>query len=179
MSSQGWVELLARAEADGPALNTFTARSSLTPANARYVAPSTGFWYVGKQLRVKAMGRISTFTSGTFTFSLGVGAVDVFASQALAMVASQTNQTFWLEIVYTVRAVGAGGSATANGIGIGNINAGAAITASTTMLPATAPAVGTSFQPDTAAAIDLFVACSVSNAANAITLHEYSLEAMN
>jgi hypothetical protein len=179
MSSQGWVETLARAETDGPVLATFTTRSSMTPAHARYTTPTAGFWQVGKVLRVNAMFRISTFTSGTFTFSLGVGTVDVWASQALTMAASQTNQTAYLDLLFTVRAVGAGGSATANGIGVASLNAGAAITAATTMMPATAPAVGTSFDPGAASVIDLFAACSVSNAANGLTLHEYTLEAMN
>lgn len=179
MSSLGFVDVLARAESDGTALSAFTTRASLTPAHARFTTPTAGFWYVGKALRVTATGRISTFTSGTFTFSFGVGGVDAFASQALTMAVSTTNQTWWLDLLFTCRAVGAGGTATANGIGVGKINASAAITASTTMLPASAPAVGTSFDPGAASVLDLFVACSVSNAANAITLHEYTLEALN
>jgi hypothetical protein len=179
MSSPGYVDALARAETDGPVLATFTTRASLTPAHARYTTPTAGFWQVGKVLRLTAQGRISTFTSGTFTFSFGVGSVDAFASQALTMVASQTNQTWELDLLFTCRAVGAGGSATANGIGVAKLNAGAAITASTTMLPATAPAVGTSFDPGAASVLDLFLACSVSNAANGATLHNYVLEALN
>jgi hypothetical protein len=179
MSSLGFVDALARAETDGPVLSAFTTRTSMTPAHARFTTPTTGFWQVGKVLRVKAIFRISTFTSGTFTFSLGVGSVDAWASQALAMVASQTNQTCFLDLLWTCRAVGAGGSATANGIGVGSLNAGAAITASTTLLPATAPAVGTSFDPGAASVVDLMVACSVSNAANGLTLHEYVLEPLN
>jgi hypothetical protein len=179
MSSPGYVDALARAETDGPVLATFTTRTSLTPAHARFTTPTTGFWQVGKVLRLKALGRISTFTSGTFTFSFGVGSVDAWASQALTMVASQTNQTWFLDVLMTVRAVGAGGSATANLLGVGSLNAGAAITAATTMLPATAPAVGTSFDPGAASVLDLMLACSVSNAANGATLHEYVLEALN
>jgi len=179
MSSLGYVDVLARAESDGTAYTNLTARTSLTPAHARFTTPTAGFWYVGKVLRVTALGRISTFTSGTFTFSFGVGSVDAFASQALTMVASQTNQTAELDIVMTCRAVGAGGSATANVLGVGSLKAGAAITAAVTMLPATAPAVGTSFDPGAASVLDLFLACSVANAANAFTLHEYTLEALN
>jgi hypothetical protein len=179
MSSLGYVDVLARAESDGTALSAFTTRASLTPAHARFTTPTAGFWYVGKALRVTALGRISTFTSGTFTLSFGVGSVDAFASQALTMVASQTNQTWWLDLVMTCRAVGAGGSATANLLGVGKLGAGAAITASITMLPATAPAIGTSFDPGAASVLDLFAACSVSNAANSIQVHEYVLEALN
>lgn len=180
MSAQTFVELLARAEADGTALNTSTTKTSILPKQAVLPAVPSQFWYVGKVLRVKAWGRVSTFTSGTLTLALEIGAVDAFASQALTMVASQTNQTFFLEILYTLRAVGAGGSATANGIGVGSINAGAAITAASTQLPATAPAVGTSFDPGgTSNTIDLMATWSVSNAANSIQVHAYTLEALN
>jgi hypothetical protein len=179
MSNLGYVDTLARAETDGTALSAFTTRASLTPAHARFTTPTAGFWQVGKVLRVTALGRISTFTSGTFTFSFGVGSVDAWASQALTMVASQTNQTFRLDLLMTVRAVGAGGSATANLVGVGTLGAGAAITAAVTQLPATAPAVGTSFDPGAASVLDLMLACSVSNAANGATLHEYTLEALN
>jgi hypothetical protein len=179
MSSLGFRDVLAKAETDGPVLSAFTARSSLTPAHARFTTPTTEFWRVGKVLHLNARGRISTFTSGTFTFSFGVGAVDAWASQALTMAASQTNQTWELDLEMTVRAVGAGGSATANLMGVGTLKAGAAITAAVTMLPATAPAVGTSFDPGAASVCDLFLACSVSNAANGATLHTYSLEALN
>lgn len=180
MSSLGFCDVLARSESDGTALATSTTRTSITPAHARYTTPAGGgFWYVGKLLRVKAWGRISTFTSGTLTLDFGVGAVAAWTSQALTMVASQTNQTWFLDLMMTVRAVGAGGSATANLIGIGSINAGAAISASATQLPATAPAVGTSWDPAAASVLDLFATWSVSNAANSIQTHQYVLEALN
>lgn len=179
MGAGYYVDLLARAETDGTALNTSTSRTSITPAHARYTTPTAGFWYVGKVLRLKAMGRISTFTSGTLILSFGVGSVDAFASQALTMVASQTNQTWYLDLLMTVRAVGAGGSATANLMGIGSLNAGAAITAASTQLPATAPAVGSSFDPGAASVLDLFATWSVSSASNSIQLHQYTLEALD
>lgn len=182
MSSQGFVDLLARAETDGPVLNTSVTKTSILPAGAKYNTPagnSPPFWTTGKVLRVKAMGRVSTFTSGTLIFTYGVGSVDAFASQALTMVASQTNQTWYLEMLLTCRVVGAGGSATANLMVTGSLNAGAAVSAATTMLPATAPAVGTSFDPANAAALDLLATWSVSNAANSIQVHQYTLEALN
>lgn len=180
MTSPVWPMLLARAEADGPALASSTTKTSILPAHAKIGIPTTGFWVVGKTLRLKAIGRISTFTSGTLTLAMDVGTVDAWASQALTMVASQTNITWWLDLLFTLRAVGAGGSATANGIGVGSIQAGAAITATATQLPATAPAVGTSFDPDLSTnIIDLVATWSVSNAANSIQVHEYTLEALN
>lgn len=179
MSSFGFVDVLAVSQTDGAAVASTTSRTSLTPAQARYTTPTTGFWYVGKRLRLTAAGRVSTFTSGTLTLSFGVGSVDAWTSQALTMVASQTNQTWRLHLDMTVRAVGAGGSATASLIGVGAINAAAAISASTTLLPATAPAVGTSFDPGAASVLDLFAMWSVSNANNSIQTHMYVLEALN
>lgn len=179
MSSLGFRDVLARAETDGTAVVSSTTRTSLTPAHARFTVPTSGFWYVGKTLALNARGRVSTFTSGTLTLAFGVGAVDAWASQALTMVASQTNQTWELDLLLTCRAVGAGGSATANLMGVGSLKAGAAITAAVTMLPATAPAVGTAFDPGAASVLDLFATWSVSNAANSILSHTYALEALN
>jgi hypothetical protein len=171
----GYNSLLAWAQTDGPALNTSTTKTSILPASAKYT-PNQQFWDVGKQLHLMARGRVSTFTSGTLTLAFGVGAVDAFASQALTMVASQTNQTWELDLLLTVRAVGAGGSATANLIGIGALSAAGAITAARTMLPASAPAVGTSFDPAAAGVLDLLATWSVSNAANSIQVHQYVLK---
>jgi hypothetical protein len=181
MTSPVWPMLLARAETDGPAYANLNTKQSLLPAHAKFLCPTTGFWTVGKQLRIKAIGRVNTFTSGTLTFALDVGTVDAWASQALTMVASRAvNDTWWLDLLFTLRTVGAGGSATANGLGVGTIQAGGAIAASATQMPATAPAVGTSFDPDlTTNTIDLVATWSVANAANSIQVHEYSLEALN
>jgi hypothetical protein len=175
----GYVDLLAHAETDGPALATSTTKTSILPANAKFTTPKNDFWAVGRMFLLQARGRVSTFTSGTLTLAFGVGSVDAWASQALTMVASQTNQTWYLDLLMTVRAVGAGGSATANLIGIGNLSAGAAITAASTNLPATAPAVGTSFDPGAAVDLDLLATWSVSNAANSIQLHQYALLRLN
>lgn len=171
----GYNSLLARAEADGPALTNTTTKTSILPAQAKYT-PNQQFWTVGKQLHIMARGRVSTFTSGTLILGVAVGAVDAFASQALTMVASQTNQTWELDLLLTARAVGAGGSATANLLTTGNLTAAAAITAAITNLPASAPAVGTSFDPAGLGVIDLMATWSVSNAANSIQVHQYILE---
>jgi hypothetical protein len=176
--SQDWVGVLARAETDGTAVNTTIARTSLTPAHARFTTPTNGFWVVGKVLRLTAVGRVSTFTSGTLTLSFGVAAVDAWTSGALTMVASQTNITWRLRLDVTVRAVGAGGSATANLMGVGTLSGGLAYTGQP-LLPSTAPAVGTSFDPAVASVLDLFATWSVSNASNSIQAHTYTLESLN
>jgi hypothetical protein len=180
-ATPNWPVTLAVAQAPGAAVATTAAKTTLLPAHAKFLCPTTGFWYPGKVLRVKAVGTIGTFTSGTLTLALDVGTIDVFASQALTMVASQTNQTWWLDLLFTLQALGLGGSATANGIGVGTLQAGSAITAAATQLPNTGGgAVGTSFDPDlTTNTIDLMATWSVSNAANTIQLKQYTLEALN
>lgn len=181
MTSPVWPTLLVSAQSSGAAVANINTKTSLLPANAKYLCPSTGFWYPGKKLRIKARGTLGTFTSGTLTLALDVGTVDAFASQALTMVASQSNQTWWLNLMFRLVALGAGGSATANGFGVGSIQAGAAISSSATHLPATSPgSVGTSFDPDlTTNVIDLMATWSVANAANTIQLIDYELEALN
>src|SRR5882757_6999747 len=104
MTSPIWPMLLARAETDGPALANNATKQSILPATAKFTCPTTGFWTVGKYLRIKAFGRVSTFTSGTLTLAMDVGAVDVWAGQALTMVASQTNQTWFLDLLFRVAA---------------------------------------------------------------------------
>jgi hypothetical protein len=170
--------VLARSQTDGTAVASSTSRTSLTPATARYTTPTTGFWEVGKLLRLTAVGRVSTFTSGTLTLAFGVGSVDAWTSGALTMVASKTNVTWRLELPMTVRAVGAGGSATANLLGVGRFTANDAYTGQP-LLPTTAPAVGTSFDPGAASVLDLFATWSVSNASNSLTCHQFTLEALN
>lgn len=171
----GYNSLLASAHTDGPVLNTSTTKTSILPAHAKYT-PNQQFWVPGKQLRIIAKGRVSTFTSGTLTFAFDVGAIDAFASQALTMAVSQTNQTWVLNLLLTVRAEGAGGSATANLLGTGDFGAGAAMSAAQVSLPATAPAVGTSFDPAGLGVLDLMATWSVSNVANSIQLHQYVLQ---
>lgn len=180
MSNFGFVDVLSVAQTDGAAVASTTSRTSLTPVASRFTTPTTGFWYVGKRLRLTATGRVSTTSgSNTLTLAFGVGSVDAWSSQAVSMVASQTNQTWRLQLEMTTRAVGAGGSATANLLGVGMLNASAAVTASTTMLPASAPAVGTSFDPGIAAVLDLFATWSASSASNSVTCHSFTLEALN
>lgn len=172
-------ECLITSQIDSTALNTFTTAASILPPASRFTLAAGFFSQIGKHLRMKARGRISTFTSGTFTFSVNLGpsgTIPVFTSQALTMVASQTNITWDLEIDLTARAIG--NSTNANLMGIGRLLAGAAI-AAPVLLPASAPAVGAGFDSTVSNVVDLLAACSVSSASNSIQTHQYSLESLN
>jgi hypothetical protein len=189
MSAQTWVETLTTAQVDGPTLSTFTTAATILPSAAIYTFPAN-YFYIGRRLHVKASGRISTFTSGTFTVTFTLGTLGTpitvapgTAGSAMNMLASQTNATWQLDLDMTVRAIGSGTSSTILGIAVFGSNALAGSTsgaqATSYMLPTSAPVVGNGFDSTITQTANLFVACSVSNASNAITLHQYSLESYN
>ena len=191
MSNQTWMETLVTAIGDQTAVNTSTSDVSMlgtgvggasTAANAATYTIPANYFYIGKQLLVRCQGRISSFTSGTLTISFSLGTlatpIKVFGSGAITLVASQTNQTFDMEILLTCRAIGSG--TTANFMGIGKLQASSAILANgNVLLPATAPAVGTGFDSTIANVANLLGTWSVSSASNSIQVHNYALISMN
>jgi hypothetical protein len=99
---------------------------------------------------------------------------------------AQTNVNWILEADLVVRSVGASTSATVLGQGTWKSHAVIAAAAPTAgsagihMLPYnTAPVAGTGFDSTAAQTVDLFATWSVSNASNSITLHQFSLLALN
>lgn len=168
----------------GPALNTSIVATSILPAAAKAVLPP-GFMTVGKMLRLRAAGVLSNIvtTPGTLTLDVRFGNVIVFNGGAVALnAAAKVNVSFWLDLMLTCRAAGAGTAA--NLIGVGTLTSESVVgaVAGTTVaaaLPASAPAVGTGFDSTIAQTVDLFATFSISNVGNAIQVHEYSLEAVN
>jgi len=187
MSAQTWVETLMASQVDGPALNTFTTAVTVLPAHAIYTLP-TNYFYIGRMLRIKAQGRISSGTSGTFTWQVMIGPTSniiAFTSGAFTTIVSLTNITYDLEILLTCRAIGSGTSTNVMGVGrltsgiLTNSGATGITNAQSWLLPPSAPVVGTGFDNTVANQVNLFLACSVSLAANAQTCHMYSLESLN
>ena len=199
MSRQGWSECLMTAEGDGTALTASITATSIIPSGARAILPAN--WAdVGRQLRFTLAGRISNIvtTPGTFTFDLRLGTIatpivvaNLGAVQLNAVV--QTNVSWWLDVMVTIRAIGSGTAANAIGIGLfvsqaivgggtgvaGAATAGGAGTSSySQVLPQVSPAVGTGFDSTVSNAVDLFATWSLNNA-NTITVHEYALIALN
>lgn len=186
-------ECLITSQVDGTALTNTTTATSIIPAAARFTLPSNFFWVIGKQLRVRAAGRISTVvtTPGNLTFAVNFGTVAtpiiVFNGAATALnVAAQTNATWDLEVLLTCRAIGASTSAnmmgTAKWTSRASLNGPAVGTTTgvgTVLMPDTAPAVGTGFDSTITNVVDLFATFSVANAANSIQVHQYSLESLN
>lgn len=188
MSTQGWQETLITAQVDGTALASSTAATSLLPPAARYALPSNFFAVIGKRIRITARGRISTVvtTPGTLTLDIRLGTTVVFNGGAMNLnVTAQTNASWLFEAELLCRSIGA--STTATLIGVGSFTSRAIIGSAAvaaggvtvTPLPDTAPAVGTGFDSTVTNYVDLFGTWSVSNAANSIQVHQYSLESMN
>jgi hypothetical protein len=181
MSNQAWVEPFLITGEDGPALVSSSVATSILPLSRKFTLASYFFDGIGKTLRIRAAGKISTKASapGTLTLDIRFGSVVVFNGGTSATLAvSATNLTWVMEAYLTCRAIGA--STSANVIGIGKLET-AALSATTPimLLPVSAPAAGTGFDSTTAQTVDLFAAFSVSDAANSITCQQFSIEAMN
>lgn len=189
MALREWQETLARLTADGPALTNVTPLSLLAGASpfnnagaaARYTFPAN-YFEAGKALRVTAKGRWSNVvtTPGNFTWEFRLGSVVAWSSGAIAInTTAHTNVSFIMDVLLTCRQIGGGTNANLIGIGQWTYEGGSAGIGVTYMLPASAPAVGTGFDSSVAQVGDLFGTWSVNNASNTITLHEYTLEALN
>ena len=171
MSSNSWNQTLATAQVDGSALTNTTTATSILPATAKWTVPA-GYLKIGDIIRVKAGGRISTAaaTPGTLTFDVRAGTSTVIfnggASGTLATSAS--NLSWLLDAQLTVRAVGTSAST----LGMGVLHS-AALSATTPvmLLPASAPAVGSTFDSTASFVLDLYATWSVASASNTLTCH--------
>lgn len=186
------METVAAAQAAGPALSSFTTAVSCLPTAARCTIPNDD-WWIGRSLHIRAAGRVSNVvTAGpTFTFEFRLGPTSnivAFTTGALqCSTTAHTNVPWWLEISLTCRSIGSGTAATLMGQGVAMSRAfidatGADVTTTghpALLAPETAPTVGTGFDSNVANVADLFVACSTSNASNAITLEQYKLISEN
>ena len=166
--------------ADSAALTLSTANQALLPLGNLPVLGSN-YWWAGKLVRIRMFGRITSASStpGTVTFSLlwGSGASNVgtplVSSAAIVLVAAQTNLSFEMELYVRCRAIGSSGLLLATGKIIFN---SAVVATFVQMMPASAAAPVT---VDLTAANVLSPQVLSSVATDSITIHEFSLEAMN
>lgn len=186
MSLQTWQETLITSQTDGTALTAAAAATAL-PTAAKYVLPPN-FFCIGKQLMIKASGRVSTVVTspGTMRFDVRFGATVVFDSLAIALSTADayTTQTWYLEILLTCRAIGDSTSTTLLGQGTLATPNVVGVTATPPKsyglagLPwNSAPAVGTGFDCTATQKVDLFFTQTV--ATGSLTCHQYSLIALN
>jgi len=191
MSLQTWVETLITSQVDSTALTSSTSATTILPPAARLTLPAN-YFYIGKKLRIKFHGRLSNLvtTPGTLTIDVRMGPTSnivVFNGGAMQMsTTAHTNVPVVGEISLTCRAIGASTSANFMGQGIVTSQAlsltavaDSTTTPATLLMPNTAPAVGTGFDSTVAVVVDLFGTFSVNSASNSITIHQYSVEALN
>lgn len=184
MSLNSWQETLVTSQIDGATI-TAAAATSILPAAAKYTLPASFFSAAGKQIMIKASGRISSVitTPGTARFDVRLGGTVIFDGLAVLLDVNAAAVTVpWdLEIMLTCRAIGSTGNlwgvgkwASNNVKGIGTMPLGTLVA----MLPwNTAPAVGANF--DTTVSQQVDVQFTQTAATGSMTCHQYSLIAMN
>jgi hypothetical protein len=189
MAAPFFVQVLASNQATGPALATYTTAKSVINANDVVQIP-VGYLKVGSKFRIRVAGILSCVgtTSGTVTFQVMMGSVVAWTSGALQMTTTaEASQPFVLDVTVRVTAVDVTqGTAAATLLGQGvvrslvlQLGAGAAagtVTDSVLMVPAGSPANGTAFASFTTENLDFWTGFSISNAANGITVNDYTVE---
>jgi len=185
MSLNKWYETLVNSQVDGSAL-TAAAAASAIPAAAKFTLPTNYFDTIGKKLRIRATGRISSLitTPGTARFDVRFGATVVFDGLAVLLdtVAGHTNVGWILDIELTCRAIGATGNLMGQGLWTCEDILGVPATAPKGVLSAilpwnSAPAVGNNFDTTATQQIDLFFTQTV--ATGSMTVHQYEVIAPN
>lgn len=150
MDGQFYVDTRApHISADVASVTLSTTDKALVPLANLPVLGANYFSYIGKAVRIKLFGRVTTGTTpgnGTFDLYWGSGAdangTIIGSSAAFALTASQTNLSFLFEMIVRCRALGASGSLLTTGI----LSFNPGVVASTLqpiMVPASAPAATT------------------------------------
>lgn len=188
MSLQTWQETLVSAQTAGTLFNTYTTAKTVLPVGCLVTLPAN-WWYIGRIVRVTAIGAISNLvtTPGTLTLQFMMGSVVAGSSGALQLsTTAHTLAPFIAQGYFTCRAVGS--STSANLMPQWMITSQAikatAVADTTTgheslMGPNTAPAVGTGFDSTAAQTLDFFAGFSISSASNGIQIQQYIVEALN
>lgn len=187
MSQQTWQETLVTGQVDGPTLTTAAAASCI-PTPSRIILPNN-YFYVGRMLKIMLAGRISCVVTNPGTARWDVrlgpsGTIVAFDSGALNLnVVAKTTVPFWVEMLLTCRAVGAG--TVSNFMGVGTFQSEACVGAAlntaggngSLLFPVGAPTVGTGFDNTAANALDIFFTQTV--ATGSMTVHQYKVESLN
>lgn len=187
MSLQTWMETLVQSATDGPTL-TAAARASCIPTANRIVLPNN-YFYIGRVLRFKILGRIScaVTTPGTARFDISMGSAGttiVFDTLALNLnIVAKTTVPWKLEVDLVCRAVGNGTLTTffPTGSFVSEAVVGAPLPTvggnGYLMVPVGTPAVGGGMDNTAASAVDVFFTQTV--ATGSMTVHNYRVESLN
>lgn len=167
--------------ADIASVTLATTLKALYPASNFPVLGGQYFSRVGKKVRIRVFGRITTAaTPGNVVISVlyGTGAdangVTLASSAAQALTASQSNMSFEIDVYVHCRSIGSTGTLFCTGKALFN----EAVVAPHLMIPATAPAVSGSC--DLTASLILSVQMSRSgNTAETAIVHDMEVTALN
>jgi hypothetical protein len=90
MSLQTWQETLVSAQTQGTLFNTYTTAKTVLPVGSLVTLPAN-WWYIGRSIRVTAIGGISNIvtTPGTITLQVNMGAISAFSTGAIQLKWSQ------------------------------------------------------------------------------------------
>jgi hypothetical protein len=188
-STQTWKECLAVQRAAGTLFSAYTTAKSVINPDALWDMPRN-WLQPGRQLELVVTGAVSSLvtTPGLMNFQLKIGSVAAFDTGNIQLNATaHVTLPFMLYVLLTCRAAGNG--TTANLIGLADVTGRMfTLTAGQTddaqgmqsvLAPAIAPAVGTGFDSTIANLVDFWVGFTISNAANGVQIHQYSLTAVN
>jgi hypothetical protein len=169
--------------ADVGAVTMAATAKALIPAANIPALGSNYFSFIGKAMRIRLFGRITTVaTPGNLTIQMnyGTGAdangVVLAASAATALTASQTNMSWEAIFLVRCRTMGATGTLFCTG----EFNANVAVLASTlqpVLIPGTAPAASAAC--DLTASLLLSPQVIQSGTAGTIQVHDVNYEALN
>ena len=177
-----WPTTLITSQIDGTAVTAAAATTLLPPAALKTLPPNF-FDVIGKQLRIRATGRISSVitTPGTARFDVRLGGTVVFDGLAVLLdsVAAHTNVGWILDITLTCRAIGTSASLFGQGTWTCEDILGVPATAPKGVLTAilpwnSAPAVGATFNSTISQQLDLFFTQTV--ATGSCTCHQFSAD---
>lgn len=176
---------LIRLSKAGPSLSASTTPTSLLDSSAKVTLPANLLVGPGDVLKVSGMGQISNIvtTPGTFTLDFRLGGTVVFNGGAMQLsTTAHTSVPFWFEFFLTCRGIGSAATLMGQGWCASqaiNISSSDSSTGHSILLvPNTTPAVGNTFDSTAAQQADIFGTFSINNAANAVTLQQYVLEAL-
>lgn len=168
--------------ADIAAVTLSTTDKALYPASNFPVLGGQYWARIGKKLRIRAFGKITTAaTPGNLTFDIyyGTGAdangTILVSSAAQTLIASQTNLSWWLDLYIHCRSIGSAGTLFAEGNAFFNK---AVIAAGTFLLPASAAVVSGSVDL-TAANIISVQAKRSGSTAETMTVQDLEVIALN
>jgi hypothetical protein len=169
---------------DVAAVTLSTTAKALYPVSNFPVLGGQYFARVGKKLRIRLFGRMTTGTTpgnGSFNVYYGTGAdangVALMTGTPVALSASQTNLPWWAEIYVHCRSTGSTGTLFCTGIAHFHVSL-IASTLQPIMLPASAPAVSGSCDLTAANIISVQYLRSGSTA-ETMQVHDMEVKSLN